>query len=320
METKNRLKLFVVVFSILFVFYLFNVAPSVVSWGPLNNYRNFSVRTTVNITNAMPEILNITCNNGSSVTLIPGSTQNVTCIIQIRDYNGGITIDGTNGSGVNTSTLYYFQNSSQDPDDNNVHYTNSSCSVTGTASGYYINWSCGFNMWYYSNNGTWRINVTVHDRYQNTSYNVSSERNTSVNSLYAINVTDVINFGDMSVGDVSANPAQANITNFGNMRINISLYGFGADNQTRYGAYAMICEIRNLTLNTERYSIVESDAWAAMTPISGTPTKINSLSIVQQEDDVVPVVNSTYWKLYIDPVSNPFGQCNGTVIFSAITN
>jgi hypothetical protein len=318
MKQLPRLRILVIMFSLLFVAYLFYVLPSAISWGPLNNYRNVSVRTTVNITDAMPEIINISCNAGAAVNLVPGDRQNVTCIIQLRDYNGGNTIDGTNGSGVNASFFYYSLNQSNDPDDNNVHYTNDSCLVNGSASGWYINWTCSFFPWYYANNGTWRINVSVHDRYHNKSYNVSGTGNFSIQPLYALNVTDTINFGDMAVGDTSQNGIQANITNFGNMKINISIYGYGAQNQTSYGAYAMICEQRNLTLNTERYSLNATDLWSGMTAITGAPVLIPGLSLLQQQDDLVQVYNSTYWKLYVDPISNPFGVCNGTVIFSAM--
>jgi hypothetical protein len=322
MKTKEKLKLSIL-FGLIFVFYIYLALPSVVSWGPMNNYRNVSVRTTVNITDAMPEVLNITCNSGAAVTLTAGGTQNVTCLIQIRDYNGGNTLNGTvdsgsGVSGVNMSTFYHILNQSNEADDNNTHYTNSSCSLTGIPNGYYVNWTCAFNVLYYANNGTWTVNATVHDRYNNRSFNVSGYQNVTINALYALNVTDVIDFGQMFVGETSTSPVQANITNFGNMQINVSVYGYGSDNQTLYSNYALICEVRNLSLSTERYSISSADAWSAMTPITASSVQIINLTVDRRTNDNAEVRNATYWRLYVDPASNPFGQCNGTVVFSAV--
>jgi hypothetical protein len=44
------------------------------------NYRNISVDTTVNITNALPEVLSVIVNDGNSITLNAGSTIPVECI------------------------------------------------------------------------------------------------------------------------------------------------------------------------------------------------------------------------------------------------
>jgi hypothetical protein len=322
MRTKEKLKISIL-FGLIFVFYIYLALPSVVSWGPMNSYRNVSVRTTVNITDAMPEIINITCNSGTAITLQAGGRQNVTCLIEIRDYNGGNTINGTVNSGtgisgVNISTLYHIFNRSSEPDDNNTHYTNSSCTLTGTANGYYVNWTCGFYLWYYANNGTWTVNATVQDRYNNRSYNVSGYKNITVNALYALNVTDTIDFGDMFVGETTTNAVQANITNFGNMQINVSVYGYGAENKTLYGNYAMMCTVGNLSLTNERYGLNSGTAWASMTPITGTAAQITALTVDRRLDENNETRNATYWRLYVDPAANPFGQCNGTVIFSAV--
>ena len=316
MVPKDKIRVLGLIFLLVFAFYTFNVVPSVISWGPINNYLNFSTRTTVNITDAMPEILNVTCNS-NQVTLVAGATQNVSCVIELRDFNGGDTINGTNGSGVNVSTFYFILNQSNEPDDNNTHYTNNTCTVLGTPNGFYINWTCGFSVWYYANNGTWTINVSVHDRYNNKSYNVTGYQNVTINPLYALNVTDVIDFGDMFVGETSQTSVQANITNFGNMNINVSVYGFGGDNQTLYPNLAMVCTIRNLSLTNERYSS-DDQAWSSMTAISASAVLIPNITIPQQQIDSQREINTTYWRLFIDPTTNPFGQCNGTVVFSAV--
>lgn len=288
------------------VIYLYTLLPLALSWGPGPNYKNVSVRTTVNITYTYPEILNITCNSGNDITLTAGSTTKINCIVSIRDYNGGNDINHTN------STFYYNLNASSDPNDNNVHYTNTTC-TNGTVNGYYVNWTCSFDVYYYANSGIWRANVTVTDNYGLTTI---AYRNVTISELFALNVTNLIDFGNMAVSDTTITPVVANITNFGNMDINVSIYGFGGENEITGAGLAMICDVRNLTLPNERYSL-SSIPYDSMTPVTGTYAPILGLTMPQQSDDNQQVINSTYWRLHVNVSTNPFGICNGTVVFSA---
>jgi hypothetical protein len=292
--------------SLMLLFFIAFKGFLVSSWGPGANYRNYSVRTTVNVTNAYPEILNITCTNGTGITLNAGTTKAISCLIQARDYNGGNTINNAN------ATFHYYLNSTVDPDDGNVHYTNSSCSLAN-ADNYYANWTCVFDVWYYANNGTWVVNATVNDTYGKTGNN---RGNATISSLLALNVTNLIDFGQLAVTDYSSS-IQANVTNFGNRQINITVYGFGDENETRYAGYAMICDQRNLTLPNERYALASATDYDAMTPLTGAATTIPGFSLYQQTDDAQQVINATYWRLHVNITTNPFGVCNGTVIFAA---
>jgi len=278
----------------------------VTSWGPSSNYENMSVRTTVNITNAYPEIINITCNNNQPITLNAGTTLTVYCLVEIRDYNGGNTINYVNG------TFYYYLNASSDPDDNNTHYTNTSCTENST-NGYYTNWTCAFDLLYYANNGTWEMNSTVNDSFgaKDNDYG-----NATISALLALNVTNVIDFGNLPVTQTS-NIKEANITNFGNVPINVSVYGFGGEDEVTGAGLAMICEQRNITLPNERYSLNSSGLYNDMTSITGSPVIIPSLKIPKQTVPNVYMLNSTYWRLHVNLTTNPFGICNGTVVFAA---
>lgn len=321
-ESYGKLKILTVLFLLAFAVYTYNTLPSVLSWGPNANYSNISVRTTVHVTSSIPEIMSITCNDGTPVLLVPGGAQNVSCDIVIRDFNGGESLIGANDSGVNTTTLYYIANLSDDTDDNNTHYTNISCTTDGTGWGNlseFINWTCGFSVLYYANNGTWNVNVSVHDRYNGSNYNVSSTSTTSIEALYALNVTNLIDFGDMFVGETTQDPGvQANITNFGNMDINVSLYGYGAEDYASYSNYAMICTVRNISLSDERYSFSDVETFITMSSITNSPVLLPDLTLPQQTNDSQQVINATYWKLYVNATVNPYGQCNGTVVFTVI--
>jgi hypothetical protein len=325
MKTKNKTLIFVLL-AVLLGLYFYKDLPSVIGWGAGPNYKNVSVRTTVNVTDSYPEIVNITCNNRTSITLNAGTTQSVVCIVQIMDFNGGNTINGTMGSGVN-ATFYYYLNQSSNPNDNNVHYTNSTCSQNGSANGYLVNWSCAFDVWYYANNGTWRLNATVTDTHNwyyrgGLNFTVWGVGNATINSLYALNVTSLIDYGQLAVGDTSA-PVTANVTNFGNMNINVTVFGYGNDTDSVSNRnLAMACEQRNISISNERYSLSSATAYDAMTMLAGVSTpapQISGLTIMQQTNDSQQVINSTYWRLYVNVSTNPFGICNGTVVFSAET-
>ena len=307
----NPVKKILLVLFLLFIGFLAFKGLPVTSWGPSANYENVSVRTTVNVTNSFPEILNITCNSGNPVTLNAGTTQAVSCLVEIRDYNGGGDVNYVNG------TFFYYLNSSADPDDNNTHYSNSSCTNT-SSSGYFTNWTCVFDVYYHANNGTWQMNATVNDTYGAKDTDV---RNSSINALLALNVTNVIDFGNMAVTDtyIATPPPSANVTNFGNVPINVSVWGFGSNDSVAGAGMAMICAVRNITIHNERWDLSSATGYAAMTRLAVAPDTIEGLTVDKQtvSGSGGYVINATYWRLHVNLTTNPFGICNGTVVFAA---
>ena len=304
----NQNKIFLVLFFI-FLIFLFFKGLLVTSWGPGTNYRNYSVRATVNVTNSYPEIINISCNSGQPITLNAGTTKPVNCTVQIRDYSGWNDVNYVNG------TFHYNLNYSTDPDNNNVHYTNYSCSQASNDGLYLVNWTCSFDVWYYAINGSWRMNATVNDSY---SAKDNDARTANISALLALNVTDLIDYGNLAVTETSPTAIQANVTNFGNVPINVSVYGFGGEAEAAGAGLAMICQQRNITISNERYGLSSATAYDLMTPLTNAPgIIIPSLTIQKQTLPAVYVVNSTYWRLHVNVSTNPFGICNGTVVFSA---
>ena len=282
-------------------------APNII--GP--NYRNVTVWTHVNITNSKPEVLNITIYEtttptNKNITISAGSLKSVTCNATVRDWNGFNDIVYVN------ATLYYINNQSFNPDDNNTHYTNASCTLnssTGTYTGLY---QCIFpNVQYYANNGTWYCTVTDQDTYNKTG-NFTS--NTTFYPVYALNVTDGIDYGNVAVEDFS-NETAANITNFGNMPINVSVEGYGVN---RGDGLAMNCSINsNITVNNEHFALTSGIAYGAKTVLTSAPQLLSGLTMPKQTLSSTQIVNSTYWQLYIPP--NPAGNCTGWIIFMAQT-
>ena len=266
-------------------------------YGPGPNSRNYSVETRVNITNAKPEVLQVLF--GPAITLTAGGTKTVECNVSVRDYNSDF--------GNVNATLFHISSTLSAADNNNTHYTNGSCAQT-VVDGRYANYTCTVPVYYYALNGTWNCTATANDSKGTTGSRTNS---TSVNALYAINVSAVIDYGNLSIEDTSENTT-ANITNFGNVPINVSVYGYG--NQSNDGL-SFVCEFGNISVGMQKYSVNDTALYAEKYNLTSSQTNMSGLRIEKQTDPAVPSFNTTYWQLYVPP--NPFGLCNGTVVFQA---
>ncbi|MFH1649130.1 MAG: hypothetical protein ABIA93_01110 [Candidatus Woesearchaeota archaeon] len=270
------------------------------------SYDATNVSTRVNVTQSKPVLLGVVIDENvgdfANITLSQGATRDIYCNASIRDYNGWDDVAGVN------ATFYHITSSATAADDNNDHYTNSTCTTIGNDGQYIQNFTCIFPVYFYANNGTWTCNVTVIDNYNFTDTMLNT---TIMSPLYALNVTSLIDYGNLAVEDYSENMT-ANVTNFGNMDINLTLFGYGA---AELDGLAMVCDIGNISIDNEKYSYLVDDDFVAKTALTDTATQVAGLTIFQQMNDSAASFNTTYWQLYIEP--NPFGQCNGTVVFEA---
>lgn len=310
MTTSNKIggrRVFALaVLALLASIFLYNALFSFsYSIGP--NYRNVSVDTRVNITNSKPDVISVVVEN--PITLNAGGLQIIWCNATVRHYSNDSYI----------VSAFFWDNLTDNqsgPDHGTGHYTNTSCTATSII-GYFANYTCNFSLQYYANNGSqWICNVTATSTYPFNGTTVgnstSLSNTTTINALLALNVTSLINYGNMAVGDTST-PQTANVTNFGNQNINISVRGYG---NTSGDGLAFVCMIGNITVANEKYSLNKTgDFVINYLSLSSNFTLIPSLTLPQQTNDSQQVINSTYWRLYIPP--NPFGQCNGTVVFEA---
>jgi hypothetical protein len=265
---------------------------------------NVSVRA--NITQSRPIILSVFVDDGINgplnVTLTEGAYRLVTCNVTVRDYNGYGDIRLMN------ATFFHITSSHGAADDNNTHYTNTNCSTIGNDGQYIGYYACPFSVAYYANNGTWTCNATAEDSkpYQNSLFNT-----TIIEQLFAINVTDIIDYGNLAVEDTSTDRT-ANVTNFGNMNLNITVFGYGA---VQNDGLSMVCEVGNISVDSQHYSVNGTAVFADKQILESGAQWVNALTVFQQTNDTVLVTNATYWQLYVPP--NPFGVCNGTVVFEA---
>ncbi|RME52105.1 hypothetical protein D6783_05830 [Candidatus Woesearchaeota archaeon] len=289
---------FLAAFAIILLF-----AKEGVSFSNGPNWVNVSVDSTVNITNAPPEVLSVSIDNATSITLNAGATKRINCRVEIRDYNGGNTIASVNATYFDANV-----NISTDPDNNNSHYTNTSC-TQDNVNGFYANYTCSFDVYYYANNGTsWTCNTTVQD---SSGYTATGSATSTIEKLYALNVTSPLDYGDLAAGDTSAN-ITANVTNLGNVPMNVTVHGYGA---TPGDGLAMNCTYGNISISYERFSTNVSANYSAKTPLASTDQQLG-LQLQKQTNPATPIKGTSYWQLQV-PLAPLSGTCNGTVVFTS---
>ena len=283
------------------------VASNVLGWN------NSTTITRAYVWNTEPNITSVTI-SPDPIDLTPGNTTNVNCTAYVWDYNGWADVN------VSNATFYHISVGNDAEDDSNTHYTadvDNDCSCTGSDNEAICN--CTFDIWYYATNGTWICNMTVTDQggeaterqyYLNSSNNASA----TVNTVVAINVPAEIDYGNLSVTETSSD-MPANISNFGNTPINISVRGYGGTtNPDNPGDLCMECAYGNISIEYEKYSLASGTDYSVMTALTNASTEMDlSLPVRTDDNGYGNDTNTTYWKLQI-PLSIG-GICNGTLVF-----
>jgi hypothetical protein len=302
-----------------------------------DNITNFTIIAVVNVTNTQPNITSVSVDDSVSdilgeIDLTANGATVVTCNATVFDYNGFQDITYANHT---NATLFIAGTGSNAADDNNTHYTNQSCgnciqaadAADPARTSYCF---CNFAVQYYANaSSNWVCNFGVRDNggtarpenQLNHSANLSSGIVT-VTELLAINVSTVLDYGNLSVTQTSPE-IQHNVTNGGNLDFNLTLRGyagtqdFGPDDPT-YNL-TMLCTQGNISTGNQRFSLSNGTAFSGMTVLPNSTT-VTNLTFPQRIDDSHPgpSMNSTYWQILV-----PFGAagtCNGTIVFGAVVD
>lgn len=232
--------------------------------------------------------------------LNPGTQKAIQCNATVQDNDGYANIQTVN------ATLYASTSSLTAPDNNQKHYTNTSC-TRYQQDGNYANYTCSFSVWYYATNGTWTCSFTATD-----GESVSTAVDTAtMNELYALSISpSLLDYGDLSEGDVSSELI-ANVTNFGNMAINVSVKGYGAEEGD---GLSFVCDQENIVVGAERYAIVSSP-YGSKSAL--TDSFVNSKLKILAATGAARSWNLTFWQLQIPTTGEPRGQCDGTIVFQA---
>ena len=236
-----------------------------------------------------------TINIPESINLISGSTKSVVCDAIISDEDGWGDISSVNAS------IWHSSSNEDSEDDENDHYTNSSCLLGVNTSATEVPINCSFDLEYYSNPGTWTCKIRVYDG----SSEGNNQSDTTVNDLIAINIPDTIDFGSMDLGETSTNASEevTSVENYGNIDIDIKLSGEDMD-----------CNPGSILVTSIRYSDTDNTAYDLMTNLTDTATTLN-LNIAQRTGS--SSIEDVFWRIRI-PDNGVGGTCSNTIIFTAI--
>jgi hypothetical protein len=277
------------------------------------NITNATVITRVNVTNTEPVLYLVRVLN-TPIDLTAGTATVVVCNGSFSDVNGYTDIKNV------SATLYRDTVVSSSPDDNNTHYTNSSCLTSCSADPGTNNQNgsclCNFPVQYYAQNGSWVCNLTIQDSgFINRSLNSSTF---AINEVIGIDVeNDVLDYGNLSATQTSP-PIRENVINTGNIPINVTVRGYGGGDETVGENYTMLCEAGvNLTFGYQRYSQYNDTAFENMFNLTNQTRPFVNLTIPKRTENAGygNSSNSTWWRLQI-PLG-PAGVCNGTIVFGA---
>jgi hypothetical protein len=299
--------LLVVLFLFLFLF------PKTVFAGIGQN--NVTVITNLTVGTSAPIISQIIIEQGS-INLIPNSQKKINCSVLIEDYDGEADIQN-----VTAVFFYPSQVSYGSPDDNNTHYTNTSCRVDKTYGNEYQAMAhCFFDIWYYANAGSWNCSVVVND---SIPYYTNGTNTTQIQPLLAFGLPDFIDYGTVNATYVSGENI-SNITNYGNVPVNLSLNGYGFRENDGNAMNCTLGSIKNISIQNEKYNLTGSHTGAiALSDFIGNYTNLTINPIVKtfnlesrQNEDTNEAWNQTYWRIYV-PLGVA-GTCQGNIIFGAV--
>jgi hypothetical protein len=301
---------------------LFSFAPQEVLAGV--GSPNVTSISELGVANAPPVVQNTTINDDAAINLIPNSTKEVQCVAVIMEYDGEGDITGAN------ATLFDSSTSQSNPDDNNDHYTNSSCDINmsfGSFKGvadhaYNALANCTFHILYYANSGNWNCTIIAKDTFNQTT---ADSGQGVVSELLAFGLPDSIDYGTVNATSVSSEQL-INVTNYGNVQINVSLEGYGAFPND---GNAMNCSqgaSKNISVELEKYNLSSSTAGTlSLTEFEATYINLSTTPVIKQfelifrtNDTITNAIKESYWRIYVP--KGVAGTCTGNIVFGATTS
>lgn len=307
-----------VAFFLFLVVYIFLPSMEIVVAGASAN--NVTVRTSLSVGNTHPEILSVIVetNAGSKrdIDLLANSTKMVNVFILARDYNGK--------GDIRNFSMRFFDNTIpfSNPNDNNNYYRNDSCLFDyGYGDQYEVSANCTVYLFYYANNATWNATILVSD---NSSYLGRGSNTSTINTLLALELPDNLDYGTVNATAVS-DEVTANVSNAGNVRINLTLSGYAHSAQDNLSMNCTLGSIKNISIGHEKYNLsapnpgpldIASFSTGLYTNLSRVP-KIRKLDLnFRQDDGYNEAVNASYWRIYVP--MGVAGSCSGNIVFGAV--
>ena len=256
------------------------------------------------VANAAPVVSDMVVDN--PIDLVINGTRIVFCNASVYDPDNVSDIVSVN------ATFFHSSVTNNATDDNNNHYSNNSCRIVDDGE-FDRNYSCSFPVQYYANSGNWTCNISAYDTNSGVG---SSNISTIINELLAIDVShSLIDYGTLSIGNISSEDINVTVANLGNMDFNLTLEGFGI---TPGDNLSMDCYLNNISAGFQRYSTRFNQTFGTMTNVTSTLTQVVNFTLPQRTNDAASEndINTTYWKLQVPQGVN--GRCNGTLNFVAL--
>ncbi|MGV8151940.1 MAG: hypothetical protein ACP5OG_02575 [Candidatus Nanoarchaeia archaeon] len=283
---------------------------------------NVTVITYLEVGNVFPEIYNVSIeNNNASINLIANDTHTILCNAIVVDYNGDQDIKYATAEIFDTTSSYGAS------EDNNNHYNNLSCNISnsfgswnGVADDEYTALvNCTFNLWYYANPNVWNCTVFINDTLD---FNAIGSDNVTVNQLLSIGLPDSINYGKVNASYMS-DEKNASVINYGNVKLNLSLYGYGSNESDGLAMNCTTGSTKNISIEYEMYNLsyfnISSmnlvQATTNYLNLSGTRT-VRQFNLGPRNNDTLNEAwNNTYWRIYVP--RGVAGNCTGRIVFGA---
>ena len=326
LSTKNSWKIdliyLILVFSeIILISLLFSFFSKTVLGGAGTNV---TVVTTLNVVNVAPEVLVVDINgNSNALNLNANTTKVVSCAAIIRDFNNDSYIQNVSGEFYDKTASSY-----GGLDDNNNHYTNSSCNFSRNFTGPFRGYNddqynglanCTFQVWYYANPTNWNCTIFAND---SNSYSSTNSTNITVNELLALAIPPSIDFGTVGSTFLSIENI-SNVSNGGNVKINFSLEGYAINPHDGLAMNCSLGSIKNISIQHEKYNLTASNPAAnTLALASQVYTNMSTIAVIKtfqldyrRQDSYNDASNATYWRIYA-PLGVA-GSCQGNIIFGA---
>lgn len=251
----------------------------------------------------------------NEIDLLAGSNVPVTCRGVISTYFNESYLLNVSGVFFDSSSASF-----SSIDDNNNHYSNYSCFLN--ASYGTINETlatCSFNVAYYARASTWNCTLSAYNTYTSLR---SNSNTTTVNSLLAIETPSSIDFGLVGGGSV-ANESSINISNYGNVMLNLSLSGYASsvgDNNSMnctFGSPASIpISFMKYNLTRSNNGTLSLSQFNTLYQNLTTNESIRRFNLMfRQNDSVNDALNTTYWRIYVPSTAG--GTCMGNIVLGA---
>ncbi|MBS3088078.1 hypothetical protein J4226_05795 [Candidatus Pacearchaeota archaeon] len=266
--------------------------------------------------NTPPVFINITIEDfltspQNEIDLTPATQTQANCFGVVSDYEGATSMQSVLAELFSTSSSFGAS------DDNNNHYTNSTCGIDtsyGNENQAMIN--CTFQIEYYADSGNWQCQINTTDNYSSS---ILTSDTTSINTLLALGVNSPMEFGEMELEEVSPE-AEARVTNYGNIQINLTLNGYG---QTPLDGKAMECGTTDIPIDYMKFNLTASNSSGLTLQqletiyqnLTSSPTT-HEFNLDSRQNDMENEANkSTYWRVYVPQGISD--DCMGNIVFAA---